>query len=74
MRAHFTVQCADVHPECARPVFDAVPVERAAAFGEQARDFRVRNLQRQALRACESLGDEIAPDEVVVGLVEQGPI
>ena len=50
VRAHLAMQRADVDAEIARPVFDAIPVERAAALGETARDFRVRGMQVQRVR------------------------
>jgi hypothetical protein len=34
VRAHLAVQRADVHAQRPRPVVDAIPIQRAAAFGE----------------------------------------
>ena len=71
MRAHLPVQRADVDTESATPVVDAVPIERVTALGEKPRDFRVRRLELQPLRDREALRHEIAPDVVVVSLIQQ---
>ena len=71
VRAHLAVQRTDVDAERARPVLDAIPVERAAALGEAPRDLGVGRVQVQDLRHGKPLRHEIAPDVIVVGLVEQ---
>jgi hypothetical protein len=71
MRAHLAMQRADVDLERARPVFDAIPVQRSAALRETPRDFGIGRVQVDAVPDGKTLRHEIAPDVVVVGLVEQ---
>src|SRR4051812_5792823 len=65
------MQRTDVDSERARPVLDAIPVERPAAIRETPGYFRVGRRQVHGMRHRETLWHEIAPDVVVIGLVEQ---
>ena len=66
------MQRADVDAERARPVVDAIPVERAAARRETPRDLaRKPRADPWHCATRKSLRHEVAPDVIVIGLVEQ---
>ena len=71
VRTNFAMQRAHVDSQRARPVVDVVPLQSAAASLEKARDLGIGSVQIEPAQQREALGDEVAPDVVVVGLVEQ---
>ena len=74
VRTHFAMQRTDVDAEIAAPVLDAIPGQRAAQRIEAPRDLGIGGVHVQPLRNREALRHEIAPDVVVIGLVEQRAI